>query len=63
MGVDVVVGGSGYGWRLWVWLGVAMAMDVADIHGHTSSLNEEQLRRAIQSLPCLIAHTRGTGAT
>ena len=29
VGVDVLVGGCGYGWELWVWLGVPMAVDVA----------------------------------
>ena len=27
-------------------------LDVADIHGHTAFLNEEQVHRVIQSLPC-----------
>ena len=27
-------------------------LDVADIHGHTPSLSEEQVHRVIQSLPC-----------
>ena len=39
-------------------------LDVADIHGHTPSLSEEQVHRVIESLPCAseLRNTQGLTA-